>query len=222
MENENSMFPESIGEKVYRCGVIAVLVIDKVEHAVPLAKTLLGNGIGAMELTLRTPAAMGALEAVRKEVPDMLAGIGTLLTPEQVKDVANAGAQFGVSPGFNRRVVRAAKEAGLPFAPGIATPTDLEAAIEEGCTTVKYFPAETMGGIPHLKSMGAPYAHLGIKYIPLGGVNLDNLSTYLSEFIIPAVGGSWIAPRGLIQNEEWGVIAANAAEVRQAIDKIRS
>jgi 2-dehydro-3-deoxyphosphogluconate aldolase/(4S)-4-hydroxy-2-oxoglutarate aldolase len=221
MNDSQHLFPDSMSLKLRQSGVVAVLVIDDPDHAAPLAKTLFENGIGAMELTLRTPAAVAALKAVRAEVPEMLAGIGTILTPDQVREVADAGAEFGVSPGMNPRVVRAAREIGLPFAPGIATPSELENAIEEGCRTVKFFPAATLGGVPHLKSMASPYAHLGIQYIPLGGVNLGNLAAYLGEDSVPAVGGSWIATRNLINDENWKEIAANASEARRAVDDIR-
>jgi 2-dehydro-3-deoxyphosphogluconate aldolase/(4S)-4-hydroxy-2-oxoglutarate aldolase len=143
----------------------------------------------------------------------MLVGVGTILTPETVAEVAVAGADFGVSPGMNRRVVAAAQQAGLPFAPGIATPSDLEAAIELGCRFVKFFPAETTGGIKYLRSISAPYKHLGIEYFPLGGVNAENMLAYLREPNVPAVGGSWIVKKDLVGSEDWDGITARAAEV---------
>lgn len=217
-----SSFPEALGSRIQQSGVIAVLVVDRLEHAVPLAITLFESGIRAMELTLRTPAAIGVLKAIRAEVPEMLAGVGTILTTDQVHEVAEAGAEFGVAPGMNLRVVRAAVEAGLPFAPGIATPSELESAIAAGCRMVKFFPAEAMGGMPYLKSMANPYEHLGIDYIPLGGVNTANLASYLQEPFIAALGGSWIAPRKLIQSENWSAIATNAREARRLIDETRA
>ena len=215
------MFPDTLSTRIRQSGVVAVLVVDRPEHAVPLAETLIENGIDSMELTLRTPAALDALKAILAEVPDMLAGVGTILTTDQVQEVAEAGADFGVSPGMNRQVVLSAREAGLPFAPGIATPSELENAIAVGCRNVKFFPAEAMGGMPYLKSMASPYEHLGIEYIPLGGVNTANLASYLREPIIAALGGSWIAPRKLIQSENWSAIASNAGEARRLIDESR-
>ncbi len=210
-----------VWEEVEKAAVAAVLVVDEVDAAVPLAHALLDGGITAMELTLRTPAAVAALKAIRTKVPEMLAGVGTILTPEQVVQASEAGAAFGVAPGQNPRVVRAAKETDLPFAPGVATPSELELAIELGCRNVKFFPAEAQGGLPYLRSMMAPYKHLGIRTIPLGGLNLDNFEEYLADDNVLAIGGSWIAPRALIQAQDWPAIRHNAENVRKRIDGLK-
>ncbi|EMI53036.1 KDPG and KHG aldolase [Rhodopirellula sallentina SM41] len=183
------------------------------EHAVPIAEALLAGGIHAIELTLRTPAGMDAIKSIAENVPDILLGVGTILSPETVAKTKSAGADFGVSPGMNPRVIRAAQEVGLPFAPGIATPSDLEAAIEMGCRFVKFFPAEATGGISYLRSMAAPYQHLQIEYFPLGGINAGNMGDYLCEPNIPAVGGSWIVERELVEKEDWAGITERAAAV---------
>jgi 2-dehydro-3-deoxyphosphogluconate aldolase/(4S)-4-hydroxy-2-oxoglutarate aldolase len=216
-----SQFTTETRERIARCGVIAVLVIDSADDAVPLAKALLAGGIDVMELTLRTEAAIPALKAIVNQVPEMLTGIGTILTPDQVKEVAAAGAAFGVAPGLNKRVVQQAQKLGLPFSPGILTPTDLEAAVELGCRELKFFPAEPAGGMKYLKSIAAPYAHLGVKFIPLGGLCAANIDTYLSDPSILAVGGSWIAKRDMINEKNWDQITKNAAEARQIIEKIQ-
>lgn len=216
-----SQFPAEILDRIEQSGVIAVLVIDKVEHGPPLAEALQEGGVDAMELTLRTPAAIDALRAIRRDVPSMLAGIGTILTPEQVELVVEAGAAFGVAPGFNRRVVQHAQSLGLPFAPGVATPSEVEAAVELGCRELKFFPAEPTGGVSYLSSMNAPYAHLGLRFIPLGGLNAENMSSYLANPAVAAIGGSWIAPRKLIQQEDWPAISARAAEARRIIEEHR-
>ncbi|QDV25643.1 bifunctional 4-hydroxy-2-oxoglutarate aldolase/2-dehydro-3-deoxy-phosphogluconate aldolase [Aureliella helgolandensis] len=213
-----SQFPLKLFEQIQSCGIIAVLVIDEVRHAVPLAKALLDGGINVMELTLRTPVALEALQAIRREVPEMVAGIGTILTPAQVDQVAQVGAAFGVAPGLNRRVMQQSQALDLPFAPGIATPSEVEAAVELGCRDLKFFPAEPTGGVAYLSSLNAPYAHLGLRYIPLGGLNFENFISYLSLPFVPAVGGSWIAPRKAIQDEQWEVITSNATESRRLID----
>jgi 2-dehydro-3-deoxyphosphogluconate aldolase/(4S)-4-hydroxy-2-oxoglutarate aldolase len=161
---------------------------------------------------------MDALKTICAEVPEMLTGAGTILTPEQAVEVKSAGADFGVSPGMNPRVIRAAQEAGLPFAPGIATPSDLEAAIELGCRLVKFFPAEAAGGVAYLRSMSAPYRHLGIQYFPLGGLNAENMVDYLKEDNVAVIGGSWIVKKELVLNEDWDAITTRAAEVRKIID----
>ena len=153
---QQAMSPEII-EKIDRAGVLAVLVIDEVKHAIPLARALLKGGIDTVELTLRTDAAMEAARAIKTEVPEITLGFGTVLTVEQVKAAVELGADFAVAPGCNPKVISAAREHGLSFAPGVVTPTDIEMAIEQGCRVLKYFPAETAGGMKHLSSMAAPY-----------------------------------------------------------------
>lgn len=212
---------EQIMARMQRTGVIAVLVIDQVEDAVPLARALLAGGVDIMELTLRTPVAVGALRRITGEVPEMLAGMGTVLTPAQVQDVKAAGAAFGVAPGMNARVVGAAAEAGLPFAPGVVTPSDIEHALECGCKLLKFFPAETSGGLKHLKYMAAPFMHLGVRFIPLGGLDATNMGKYLADPLIQAVGGSWLAPRDLIKQQAWARITENARQATQLARQAR-
>ena len=151
----------------------------------------------------------------------MLAGIGTILTPQQVQEVVAAGASFGVSPGTNRKVIQEAQQAGLPFAPGVATPSDVEVALELGCRELKFFPAEPSGGLPYLKSMAAPYFHLGVKFIPLGGVNANNLDTYLGDPCIVAVGGSWLAPPSRIAAKDYAGIREQAQTAAAKVQAIR-
>ncbi|MEC7862406.1 MAG: bifunctional 4-hydroxy-2-oxoglutarate aldolase/2-dehydro-3-deoxy-phosphogluconate aldolase [Verrucomicrobiota bacterium] len=201
-------------------GVVAVLMIDRVDDAVPVAEALLRGGVDAMELTLRTEAALPALELITGSVPEMLAGIGTILKPDQVIQARDSGAAFGVSPGTNVEVIEAAHAAGLPFAPGIMTPSDIERALPFGCEILKFFPAGSSGGIKHLKNIAAPYAHLGLKYVPLGGVNEDNMTDYLKEDIIAAVGGSWIAQKDLIASGQWDQITSNASSAVQVYENL--
>ena len=221
MDNNNPTFNPELAAKVKQCGLVAVLVIDDPKNAVPLAKTLLDNGINVMELTLRTPAALDALRIIRKEVPQMIAGAGTVLTTAQVDEVKAAGAEFAVAPGFNARIVARARELNLSFAPGIMTPSDIEGALELGCRVLKFFPAETTGGLKHLKAMAAPYVHLGVSFIPLGGINAANLATYMGSSLVGAVGGSWIATRELIASNDWTAIGKNAAEAVAIIKNAR-
>ena len=216
-----SQFPKNVLDRIEQCGVIAVLIIDNVEDAVPVAEALLSGGIAVMELTLRTSAAIESLVRIQEQVPEMLAGVGTILTPEQVNDIAKAGAAFGVAPGLNPDVVLKARQLQLPFAPGAATPSELEKAVSLGCKEVKFFPAEAMGGLKYLKSFSAPYKHLGIRYIPLGGLNAGNMADYLKEPSVLALGGSWIAKRELIQKQDFKSITNNAAEARKLADQSR-
>lgn len=212
---------EELHERLYRAGVIAVLILDDVDAAVPVAKALVAGGVDAMELTLRTPVALECLRRIRREVPEMTAGVGTILTTGQVNEVVEAGAAFGVAPGMNPRTVAEAARLRLPFAPGICTPTDIELAVEAGCKLLKFFPAEPCGGLNYLRSISAPFAHLGVRYIPLGGVAQGNLETWLSEPVIHAVGGSWLAPKDLIQAGDWAAITARAAAARATVNKVR-
>lgn len=216
-----SQFPPDMLARIERSGVIAVLVVDEVQHAVPLARALLAGGVDAIELTLRTPAAIDCLRAVRNEVPEMLAGIGTVLTSQQVDEIVDAGASFGVAPGLNRRVIERAQDHGLPFAPGIMTPSDIEAGIALGCRELKFFPAEPPGGLKLLSSIAAPYAHLGLRFIPLGGLNPENMARYLCEPQVLAIGGSWLAKQDLIHSQQWDKITSNAAEARRIVEEAR-
>lgn len=221
MAIRNSMWPEKLRARLSERRIIAVLMIDSLDDAVPVAESLVRGGVDMMELTLRTPVAFDALKAIRDRVPGMSAGVGTVLTPEQCRQAKDLGADFAVSPGFNRSVVGAAIECGLPFGPGIATPSEIEGAWELGCNILKLFPAEPLGGLEYLSSMNAPYRHLNLSYIPLGGVNENNLSEWLARPEIIAVGGSWIAPRDLIGERDWTEIENRARNARSIADDIK-
>lgn len=216
------MIPESLATRIQTSGIVAVLVIDRAEDGVPLARALLAGGVKVMELTLRTPAALDALRCIKANVPEMLTGAGTVLTPLQIKDVQSAGADFAVSPGVNPRVLAAAAAAGLPFAPGIVTPSNIEQALETGCKMFKFFPAEPSGGLPYLQAIAAPYRHLGVSFMPLGGLNAKNMSTYLTDPLVAAIGGSWLAPRQAVREGRWDKITALAQAATAAIRAARS
>jgi len=209
-------FPKELFEQIRKNPIIAVLTLEDPGVAPDLARALLAGGVRGIELTLRTPAAIESLKRLREAGSGLILGAGTVLTPDQVLQVKDVGVSFAVSPGLNPRVVRAAQDAGVPFAPGICTPSDIEGALELGCTLMKYFPAETSGGLPHLKNMAAPYAHLGVGFIPLGGLNESNMLNYLGDRLVPAIGGSWIAPKDRIAARDWAGIEENA---RRAVDK---
>ncbi len=215
--NDQPLFDSVLAEKISASRVIAVLVVDEVPHAVPLARALLEGGVDVMELTLRTPAAIDALKEIRQHVPQMTAGIGTILSVDQLHQAQEAGAAFGVAPGCNPRLLAAARAAGFSFGPGIATPTDIEIAVEHGCRLLKFFPAGQLGGLSYLRAMAAPYAHLGLRYVPLGGLTADNAGDYLRDPLIAAIGGSWIAPRDLIKAQAWDKITANARAAKALV-----
>lgn len=211
-------FPDPLLDQLRLSRIIAVTVIDDPKNAQALAETLLESGINVIELTLRTPKAFECLAMMRKTCPEMIAGVGTVLTTDQVKQAVDEGAAFAVAPGMCREVVKAAYAAGLPFAPGIMTPSDIESAVNLNCRLLKFFPAEPVGGVRFLNSLAAPYAHLNLEFIPLGGLTLKNFTDYLSLGNVPAVGGSWIAPRDAINNRDWKTIAENAC---QAVSRLK-
>ena len=193
-------------QRIGEYGLVSVVMIDSPSHAVPLARALLAGGISAMELTLRSGTAVECLRRITAEVQGMIVGAGTVLSEEQVGEVLDAGASFGVAPGTNKKVLQAARDQGLPFAPGIAIPSDIELALDCDCRVLKFFPAEAVGGLRYLENVASPYRHLGVRYIPLGGVGPDNLFSYISSPDVLAVGGSWLAPRDLVEKEDWAAI----------------
>ena len=192
--------------------VVPVAVLDKVEHAVPVARALLAGGLSTLELTLRTPAALDCIRAIHREMPAFKVGAGTILTPTQVNAAAEAGAYFAVAPGLNPKVVTAAQARNLPFFPGVMTPSDVELALELGCTLQKFFPASVAGGLDMIKALAGPYAHTGLKLIPLGGVTVNNLRDYLSHPLVAAVGGSWLVDKKLVAAGDWTGITQLAKE----------
>ena len=211
-------FPPALLASIESAGVIAVLVIDDAKDTLPLAAALIAGGITGIELTLRTEAGLEAIRLIKRDHPSLLVGAVTVLTPAQVTQVKAAGADFAVAPGTSPRVLAAASTAGIPFGPGIATPSDIEAALEHGANLLKFFPAESSGGLAYLKTATAPYAHLGLKYIPLGGLTAESMGAYLAEKSVAAIGGSWLAPRDLIQAGNWSAITDRA---RRAMEVVR-
>jgi len=202
-------------------GVVPVVVINDPANAVPLARALVAGGVNVIELTLRTAAGLEAIKAVAAEVPAMLVGAGTVLTTEQVRAAKAAGAAFAVAPGTSRFTVAAAQEVGLPFAPGVMTPSDIEVALSLDCRLLKFFPAETAGGVDHLKAMAAPYAHLGVQFMPTGGIKAAQLADYLAVKSIAAVGGSWLATAAQIDAGDWDTITAQAAAAMATVRAAR-
>ena len=213
------MFPKELLIQIRNSRVVAGFSVGNIEDAIPIAKALLGGGINVIELTLRTDCALEAVERISEVVPEIILGVGTILTPEQTVQIKQAGAHFGVSPGMNPNVIKKAEEINLPFAPGIATPSELEAAIALGCRFVKFFPAEASGGIKYLKSISAPYKHLGVQYFPLGGLNTENMNQYLYLENVIAIGGSWIVDSALVEAKDWTGLTKRAAEVRNLVEK---
>ena len=215
-------FDDSIRDRIRKYGVLVVVVVEKIETVGPLMETLMKADVWGLELTLRTPVALDALRIIKKQYPGMLAGIGTVLTPQQVRVIAEEGADFAVAPGTNRRVIEESLKLGLSFAPGISTASDIETALEYDFRLMKFSPAELMGGINYLNGINGPYEHLGIEYIPLGGLNEKNMQDYLNQKRVAAVGGSWIAKRDLLGAKDWEAIFRNAEAARRIVKRVRA
>ncbi|PSL56389.1 2-dehydro-3-deoxyphosphogluconate aldolase/(4S)-4-hydroxy-2-oxoglutarate aldolase [Saccharothrix carnea] len=181
--------------------VIPVVVVDDAAHAVPLAEALLRGGVRVIELTLRTPAALAAIERVAAEVPGIVIGAGTVTAPEHAEQAAKAGAAFLVTPGSTDRVLDAAEDTGLPFLPGAATVSEAMRLAERGLTSLKFFPAEAAGGVDYLKSIGGPLP--GLRFCPTGGITPATAPDYLALPNVGCVGGSWLAPKDALAAGDW-------------------
>lgn len=190
--------------------VLPVLVIEDVSLALDLAAALHAGGISVLEVTLRTPVALDALRTMRQELPDLLIGAGTLIHAEQFREAKEAGAQFAVSPGFTERLAAAADDSGLPYLPGAMTPSEVLLALEHGYRSLKLFPADGASSIKMLKSFKGPFT--GIRFCPTGGVNPDNLLSFLRLPNVACVGGTWIAPSNLVRARAWDQITQLARE----------
>lgn len=193
-----------IKEWIAGFGIIPVIKIGDPQDALPLARALADGGLPLMEITFRTGAAAESIRVISKEMPGILVGAGTVLTPEQAESAYDAGARFIVSPGFNPRVVRRCRELELAVIPGVATPGEMEQAMELGLDLLKFFPAGHAGGPGYLKAVGAPYPGLG--FIPTGGINAANLNDYLALPNVVACGGSWMATEKLISDRDFKTI----------------
>ena len=204
-----------------KAGVIPVIVIENEKDAVPLARALVNGGLNVLEVTFRTPAAAGAIAQIRKEVPQAIVGAGTILSVEQLRAAKKAGAVFGVAPGFDPVIVEEAKNALLPFCPGIATASELSQALSAGCQMVKFFPAEAAGGVKMIKNLLGAFRFTGVKFMPTGGVNLSNVKEYLSVPEIVCVGGPWIVPKDALEAGDFGRIEELAAEASKLVGEIR-
>ena len=199
-------------ETLGKAGVIPVIVIEKEEQAVPLAKALVKGGLPVLEVTFRTKAAAAAIAAIRKEVPEAIVGAGTVLTVEMLKAAKQAGAVFGVAPGFDPAIIAEAKAQDFPFCPGIATASELSQALTAGCKMVKFFPAEAAGGVKMVKNLLGAFRFTGVKFMPTGGVNLSNVGDYLAVPEIVCCGGTWIVPKDALAAGDYATIEKLAAE----------
>lgn len=195
---------------VFSSKVVPVIVITDVDHAVPMAHALLEGGIDVMEVTLRHPAGMAAIEAIAKHVPHMQVGAGTVRHTDDIHRVQSAGARFALSPGFTDALVQAAMDARLPFIPGVMTPGELLRAQAHGFSLVKLFPAEQCGGLGMVKALNGPFAEM--QLCPTGGVSPANMQAYLREPNVAMVGGSWITPADAVARGDWAHITQLAQQ----------
>ena len=209
----------NIINELYSIGLIPVIKIENADDAVPLAKALIDGGLPAAEITFRTSCAAEAIKRITDAYPEMLVGAGTVLTTEQVDAAIAAGSKFLVSPGLNPKVTSYALSKGVPMLPGCSNPSDIEAGLELGLTTVKFFPAEAAGGLKMLKAMAAPYGQL--TFMPTGGINANNLLDYLKFNKIVACGGSFMVADDLVRDKKWDEITAltkNAVKVMLGLE----
>jgi 2-dehydro-3-deoxyphosphogluconate aldolase/(4S)-4-hydroxy-2-oxoglutarate aldolase len=196
--------------------VIPVIVLDDVAHAVPLARALVEGGIRMLEVTLRTPAALACIEAISRHVPSAVAGAGTVRNAAEARAAAAAGARFAVSPGYTSAVGEACRDLGMPLLPGVATGSEVMAALDGGFTELKFFPAQQAGGAAMLKAFSGPFQD--VRFCPTGGVSPANARDYLALPNVMCVGGSWLTPAELVREADWARItqlARDAAALRR-------
>lgn len=199
-------------------GVVPVVAVETPDQGLRLCEALCAGGLPVAEITFRTAAAEATIRAAAARFPEMILGAGTVLNTDQLQRAVAAGARFGVAPGTNPVVVEAALGLGLPFAPGVCTPSDIERAVASGATVLKFFPAEAAGGVPMLKALLGPYGHLGLEFCPTGGIEESNMGSYLALPQVACVGGTWIARKDTMAAGQWQVVTETA---RQALAKAR-
>ncbi|HEY5871585.1 MAG TPA: bifunctional 4-hydroxy-2-oxoglutarate aldolase/2-dehydro-3-deoxy-phosphogluconate aldolase [Candidatus Tectomicrobia bacterium] len=188
--------------------VLPVLVIENPAHALPLAETLVANGVRVLEITLRTDVALTVIQSIAKHVPEAIVGAGTVLTEAQLRHVKDAGAQFAVSPGTTARLLTAARELEIALLPGIVSASEVQLALEYGCERLKFFPAAAAGGPAVIQALYGPFPQ--VRFCPTGGIQMQSAPAYLTLPNVACVGGSWLAPKALLDTEDWPAIAALA------------
>lgn len=202
-------------ETLGAAGVIPVIVIEDIEKAVPLARALVKGGLPVLEVTFRTACAAEAIAKIKAEVPGATVIAGTVLTLDQLKSARLSGAEACVAPGFDPKIVSAANEIGMPFCPGVATASELSQALSFGCKLVKFFPAESAGGVKYIKDLLGAFRWTGVTFMPTGGVKPANFADYLAVPEIICCGGTWIAPKDAVASGDWERIEKLAAEAAQ-------
>ena len=206
-------------DRLQKCSIVPVVVLDDAKNAVPTAKALLAGGVNVMEITFRTTAAADSIKAVVENCPEMLVGAGTVITLDQCKQALECGAKFIVSPGFDPEVVSWCVERNIPITPGCVTPTEIMTAMKLSLNVVKFFPAGVYGGLKAMKALAAPFG--GVKFIPTGGVDAKNLKEYLEAPFVHAVGGSWLCPKKEIAAGNFDAVTALCREASEIVKEVR-
>lgn len=207
-------------DRIGELGVVPVVVIDRVEDAEPIAAALVGGGLPCAEITFRTPAASGAIERMTSAFPEVVVGAGTVLSAAQAENAVAAGAQFVVGPGFDRGVVEWCQERDVPVVPGAMTPTEVGAVLGRGISLVKFFPAEPAGGVRTLEALAGPFPDA--RFLPTGGINESNLSSYLQLSMVSACGSSWVVDRDLVRRGDFAAITERSAKAAAIVREVRS
>jgi 2-dehydro-3-deoxyphosphogluconate aldolase/(4S)-4-hydroxy-2-oxoglutarate aldolase len=212
------MTDSSVLEEICRAGVVPVVVLDDERSARPLGDALKAGGLRVAEVTFRTAQALAALRSLALD-PELIVGAGTVLSPDQVDLALEAGAKFAVMPGFSRAVLERCREVGLPVVPGVATPTDVIAVLDQGIELMKFFPAEASGGLAMLQALHGPFP--GVRFIPTGGVGAANAAEYLALPYVAALGGSWMVAAKLVRDGDFASVTRLAAEAVQIVTGAR-
>lgn len=209
----------AVVQKLQEIKIVPVLVLDDLTGGMKMCEILLECGLPAAEITFRTAAAESIIKEAAKSFPELYLGAGTILNPRDLERAFNAGARFAVAPGFNPTVVKAAVSSQYAFAPGVCTPSEVEQAVELGCSFLKFFPAEAAGGVKMLKSIIAPYRHLGVRFMPTGGITSTNAPEYLAVKEVAAVGGTWLGKADDLKQQNFPAIIQ---AVKSAVELVKS
>ena len=210
---------DTVVNRIAEMALVPVVAIDDPSSSTAIAKAFINGGLPCLEITFRTEAAVKVIDSISTKFGNILVGAGTIINPNQAKDAVNAGAQFIVSPGIHHKVIEWCIDKHIPVFPGVATASDIAAALDYGLYNLKFFPAENLGGIRTLKALSAPYKM--VKFIPTGGVNISNLEDYLRHPSVLACGGSWLVKRGLVKQSKFGEIERLVTEAVDVVCRIK-